>query len=426
MNLLTLKRMFVLSLATVIAILPVSTAFAVQPGAVSAPLAPVLGLNAPNVIAGQYVVVLKTQTQEQAADVRANALAQAKTLGAEVQHEYSSALNGFAGKLSAAALTALRKNPNVAYIEADQVVTLNDPVESDAQIVSAVDAEAQPEALTIQPGATWGLDRINQRNLPLNATYSYRTIASAVNVYIIDSGIKINHQEFGGRAQGLYNAFPTQTTLNGHGTHVAATVGGITYGVAKGVKLFSVRVLDTSGSGSYAIVIAGVDKVTKHHQANPGLAVANMSLGGGYFTALNTAVKASIDSGIVYVVAAGNDSANACNYSPASTTAAITVGSTASDDSRSYFSNYGSCVDIFAPGSNITSAWSTSNTATNTISGTSMASPHVAGVAALYLTAHPNVTPIQVRNALVKGSTPGLVTNPGTGSPNKLLFSLVP
>jgi subtilisin family serine protease len=212
---------------------------------------------------------------------------------------------------------------------------------------------------------------------------------------------------------------------HGHGTHVSGTIGGAVYGVAKGVSLHAVRVLDCGGSGSYAGVIAGVDFVTSHHQAGVS-AVANMSLGGPPSTALDNAVANSINDGVTYAIAAGNSSANACNYSPARVAAAVTVGASTSSDRRSSFSNYGACLDLFAPGSSITSAWNTSDTATNTISGTSMAAPHTAGVAALYLEAHPGSTPLQVRNALVDNATSGKLKAVGAGSPNLLLYSLLP
>src|SRR5581483_859454 len=209
---------------------------------------------------------------------------------------------------------------------------------------------------------------------------------------------------------------------NGHGTHVSGTIGGSTYGVAKKVKLYAVRVLDCYGSGYASDVIAGIDWVTQHRHLP---AVANMSLGGGVYSPLDTAVRNSIKAGVVYAIAAGNDDYNACYYSPARTAEAITVGATTSSDARAYFSNYGTCLDLFAPGMSITSAWSTSDSATNTISGTSMATPHVAGVAALYLQNHPNDSPATVRNAIVNTATPNKVTSAGSGSPNKLLYSLL-
>jgi subtilisin family serine protease len=315
-------------------------------------------------------------------------------------------LQGFSATLPANVLETLRKNPNIAYIEADQVVTL--------------DASQSP--------ATWGLDRIDQRNRRLNNTYNYNFTGAGVHVYVIDTGIRTSHVEFGGRADKLFDSVGDGQNGNdchGHGTHVSGTIGGAVYGVAKGVSLHAVRVLDCGGSGSYAGVIAGVDFVTSHHQAGVS-AVANMSLGGPPSTALDNAVANSINDGVTYAIAAGNSSANACNYSPARVSMAVTVGASTSSDRRSSFSNYGTCLDLFAPGSSITSAWNTSDTATNTISGTSMAAPHTAGVAALYLEAHPGSAPLQVRNALVDNASSGKLKAVGAGSPNLLLYSLLP
>lgn len=405
MNLLNLKRAVVAAVAAVMAFGPASSTFANPANTDATRVAPIVGASATNAIRDRYIVVLNTpKGSAQAASVRANVVAAAKGMGANVHYEYSNALNGFAATLNANALAALQKNPNVAYIEADQIVT--------------IDAAQSP--------ATWGLDRIDQRALPLNNTYNYNTTASNVNAYIIDTGIKTGHTEFGGRAVKGYDAVTSGGSAedcNGHGTHVAGTVGGSTYGVAKGVKLYAVRVLDCAGSGTNAGVIAGVDWVTNNH-VKP--AVANMSLGGGASSALDTAVSNSINAGVVYAIAAGNSNQDACRFSPARVANGITVGATTSTDARASYSNYGACLDIFAPGSSITSAWYTSNSALNTISGTSMAAPHVAGVAALYLAANPGATPTTVRNAIVNGGTTGKVTNPGRKSTNVLLYSLVP
>ncbi len=352
-------------------------------------------------IPGQYIVVFR-------GDVRnPQALAQQMTAahGGALTHRYGSALKGFAAALSEQAVEALKKNPNVAFVEQDRRVSLDGT----------------------QTGATWGLDRIDQRDLPLNNTYTYTPTGAGVKAYILDTGIRTSHNDFGGRASVGYDAIgdgQNGQDCHGHGTHVAGTVGGTTYGVAKGVSLVAVRVLNCSGSGSNSQVIAGIDYVTQQKQNNPATPmVANMSLGGGVSTALDNAVNNSIAAGVTYAVAAGNSNANACNGSPARVAAALTVGSTTSTDARSSFSNYGTCLDLFAPGSSITSAWHTSNTATNTISGTSMATPHVAGVAALYLEDNPSAAPATVTNAILSSASSGRVSNPGSGSPNLLLYS---
>jgi subtilisin family serine protease len=367
-----------------------------------APLAPLYNADSPTAIPGRYIVVFKTGAAGLA--VEAAAKQAASDLGAEVFYTYSASVNGFAAALSVEALDSLRRNPSVDYVEADQVVMM--------------DATQTP--------ATWGLDRIDQRYLPLNNAYTYNTTASGVNVYIIDTGIRITHSEFGGRASVAYDAVgdgQNGNDCNGHGTHVAGTVGGSTYGVAKGVRLYAVRVLNCTGSGTTSGVIAGVDWVTKNH-SDP--AVANMSLGGGASTTLDTSVKNSITAGVTYAVSAGNSNQDACKQSPARVTTALTVGATTSSDARASYSNYGKCLDVFAPGSSITSAWNTNDSATNTISGTSMASPHVAGAAALYLATHAGATPATVASAIVANATKNVVTNPGRNSPNLLLYSLIP
>jgi subtilisin family serine protease len=275
---------------------------------------------------------------------------------------------------------------------------------------------------TTQTNPPWGLDRIDQRNLPLNATYNYNWTGSGVRAYIIDTGIRTSHTQFGGRASAVFDALGGNgQDCNGHGTHVAGTVGGSTYGVAKSSLLRAVRVLDCNGSGSTSGVISGVDWVRQNFIAP---AVANMSLGGGVSSALDTAVNNLSNAGVTIAVAAGNSNANACNSSPARAANAITTGATTTTDARASFSNFGTCVDIFAPGSGILSAWFSSNTATATLSGTSMASPHVAGVAALYKQAVPSASATTVRNAIVNNATTNKVTNAGTGSPNRLLYSL--
>ncbi len=395
------------ALATGGALLGSATSSGAAPGAPAAhplsiqkdDLAPVVGRSAAGAIDGRYIVVLNQQASR---TVAADARALAVDKGGRITHQYRTALNGFSAKLPDRAVQALRANPAVAYIEADRRVSIDGD----------------------QTGATWGLDRVDQRNLPLSSTYHYDQTGAGVKAYIIDTGVLTTHSEFTGRTATGYSAIGgTPTDCNGHGTHVAGTVGGTTYGVAKGVTIIPVRVLDCNGSGTDSGVIAGIDWVTSNHTSGP--AVANMSLGGGASSALDTAVNNSINDGVFYAVAAGNDyGANACNGSPSRVAAAVTVGSTTSSDARSDFSNIGSCLDIFAPGSSIKSAWHTSTTATNTISGTSMATPHVVGAAALYLQAHTTASPSSVSSWLTTNATTGKVTNPGTGSPNRLLHTL--
>jgi subtilisin family serine protease len=353
-------------------------------------------------IAGRYIVVFKATVANPAAE----AAALARAAGGQVHFTYARALKGFAATLPDAAVQALRNHPNVAYVEQDQEVSINQ---------STVSTEQQ---------ATWGIDRIDQVDLPLDTLYQYTRTGAGVTAYIIDTGIRADHVEFTGRVGAGYSAISDgrgTDDCNGHGTHVSGTTGGTTWGVAKQVTLVPVRVLNCRGSGSFSGVIAGIDWMVANARKP---AVANMSLGGGFSSSVNQAVAGAVSSGVTMVVAAGNSSADACNYSPASEASAITVGATTSTDARASYSNYGACLDLFAPGSAITSAWYTSSSATNTISGTSMAAPHVAGAAALVLEANTAASPAAVGWFLASNATGNHVASPGSGSPNLLLYSL--
>ncbi|HEV8114768.1 MAG TPA: S8 family peptidase, partial [Acidimicrobiales bacterium] len=327
--------------------------------------------------------------------------------GARVRHVYRSALRGYSASMSSAAAARLAADPRVAFVELDRPVTLVDT----------------------QTSAPYGLDRIDQRDLPLSGTYTYAGNGSGVTAYIVDTGIRFDHSQFGGRAVSGFDAIDggSADDCNGHGTHVAGTVGGTTYGVAKAVSLVAVRVLDCTGSGLTSGVISGVDWITAHHTGSKP-AVANLSLGGGASAALDSAVRTSVANGVTYAVAAGNGNAqgvaqDACDSSPGRVAEALTVGATSGTDAKASFSNYGACLDLFAPGVSIASAWHTAATATATLSGTSMATPHVAGVAALYLQANPAAPAATVAAAINANATTGKVTSPGSGSPNRLLHS---
>lgn len=368
-------------------------------------------------IPGEYIVVLHDLAggpkgeQSLVPTVAANLRA---IYGGSVKHTYKHALSGFSVRMSEAAARRLSLDPRVAYVEENSEITLS----------------------TTQTGATWGIDRIDQRNRPLSGTYTYNSTGTGVKAYVIDTGIRATHQELAGRVLAGINtvdASPSTDDCNGHGTHVSGTIGGTTYGVAKNVTLVAVRVFGCGSSTTTAAIIAGVDWVTGNHQAGEP-AVANMSLSGGANTALDNAVRNMITDGVSVGLAAGNGNifgfpVNSCNQSPARVAEGITVGASDINDAKASFSNFGTCVDLHAPGVSITSSWATSDTATNTISGTSMATPHVVGVAAQYLQLNPSASPALVQQTIKDLSTKGVVTGTGGGlfggaTPNNhLLFT---
>ena len=347
-------------------------------------------------VPGQYIVVL----QNNVADPAAVAKDLVTAAGGTLLRVYTSALKGFAARLSAPAAAALQANPLVASVEADQMMR--------ADVTQAMDANGDP----------WGLDRIDQSALPLSSTYTYTSTGAGVHAYIIDTGIWTLHPEFGGRADNVFDAYhATGEDCNGHGTHVSGTIGAATYGVAKGVSLHGVRVLSCAGLGLNSDVIAGVDWVTANH-VNP--AVANMSLGGGKSPALDQAVTNLWNSGVFLAVAAGNDNVDACTESPSGAPSVFTVAASEKTDAKASYSNWGTCVEIYAPGSAIVSTYLGGTTMS--LSGTSMATPHVVGVAALYKAMNGNQPSGTVGNWLTTNATSGVITGNPAATPNLLLF----
>ncbi|MFF3398897.1 S8 family peptidase [Streptomyces sp. NPDC002659] len=362
-------------------------------GAATPPEGTVYGANAEGAVAGSYIVMLDKKADKQ--DL-------AKEYGGKLQRNYSSAINGFsASGLSETEAKRLAADPAVAKVVQNKKFSIN---------------------ATQDDPPSWGLDRIDQADTAGDKKYTYPDSAGeGVTAYVIDTGVRISHKDFGGRAAHGFDAVDNDDSAddgNGHGTHVAGTIAGTAHGVAKKAKVVAVRVLDDNGSGTTEQVVAGIDWVTKNHQ---GPSVANMSLGGGVDEALDEAVRKAIASGVTFAVAAGNESSDASQGSPARVKEAITVASSTKEDAQSEFSNFGEIVDIYAPGSDITSAWNDSDEGTKTISGTSMATPHVVGAAAVYLGAHQDATPEQVAKALTDGATADKITNPSAGTPNKLL-----
>ncbi|KRV48150.1 peptidase S8 [Wenjunlia vitaminophila] len=398
----TKRRNITIGVATAIALAAVGTGLTL-PANAAPKEGVVIGADSASAIPGSYIVTLK-KSEHRAATFAGKSVV--TDHGADIQRVYTHALNGYAVTMSADEARQLAADPAVDKVYADQKVSL-------------MGTQTNP--------ANWGLDRVDQPSLPLNQTYNYPdTAGSGVTAYVIDTGVRITHQDLEGRASNGYDAIDGDNVAqdgNGHGTHVATTIAGGQYGVAKKANIVAVRVLNNSGSGTTAQVVAGVDWVTANHS---GPSVANMSLGApSTITAIDDAVRNSIASGVTYAIAAGNSNVDAKNTSPAHVTEAITVGATDSSDTRAYFSNYGNVVDLFAPGVSITAGWNTGDTATNTISGTSMATPHTAGAAAIYLGTHPDATPAQVQQALIDGTSKNVVTDPGRRTPNRLL-NIVP
>ncbi len=362
--------------------------------------------------AGQNQFIVLLQPNVKASEKQVGIQRAVTASGGRVMAFYSAVVNGFSAELPPAALAQLESDPDVVLIEPDRKVSLYAEWLAPSQDLSA----------SSQSDPVWGLDRIDQRDLPLDQTYTYDTTAGDVHVYVVDTGLRASHQEFTGRVGDGFTAIDDglgTADCNGHGTHVAGTIAGTVYGVAKGVTLHPVRVMDCEGSGVLSDVIAGLDWVLTQGQS-PG--VVNLSLGGGASDSLDLAVNNLIDAGFTVVAAAGNENADACQVSPARVEEAITVGATNASDHRASFSNFGECLDVFAPGVSVTSAVHSGDSSTATYSGTSMAAPHAAGAAALYLQANPDASPQSVALYLTDSATADKIQDPGSGSPNRLLF----